>query len=248
MSALARTDGVCTTLPLLPHDLEEAASRLEDGSAQDRIDWALQHLPGGYAVTSSFGVQSAVMLHLMTRSVPDLPVLLFDTGYLFPETYRFIDELTERLDLNLHVYRSELSPAWQEARFGRLWEQGAEGITEYNRINKVEPMQRAMNELGISTWFSGLRREQSSGRADRQPVEKQNGRVKVHPIVDWSNRDVHRYLTEHDLPYHPLFHEGYLSIGDTHTTQRAGEDLDAEGSRFFGLVRECGLHVEQEGA
>ncbi|KUG53272.1 phosphoadenosine phosphosulfate reductase [Serinicoccus chungangensis] len=247
MSALATHDG-CSTLPFSPHDLGSAAAGLEGCSAQQRIDWALQHLPGGYAVTSSFGVQSAVMLHLVTRAVPDVPVLLFDTGYLFPETYRFVDELTDRLGLNLHVYRSPMSPAWQEARFGRLWEQGVEGITEYNRINKVEPMQRAMTELGIGTWFSGLRREQSTGRAGRQPVEQQNGRVKVHPVVDWTDRDVHRYLTEHDLPYHPLFHEGYLSIGDTHTTRRAADELDAEGSRFFGLVRECGLHVEQEGA
>ncbi|WP_151523535.1 phosphoadenylyl-sulfate reductase [Serinicoccus kebangsaanensis] len=245
MTALARNDARCPTVPLMPHDLGSAAARLGDASAQDRVDWAMQHLPGGYALTSSFGVQSAVMLHLVTRRVPDLPVLLFDTGYLFPETYRFVDELTERLDLNLHVYRSELSPAWQEAKFGRLWEQGVDGITEYNRINKVEPMQRAMDELGINTWFSGLRREQSSGRADRQPVERQDGRAKVHPIIDWTSRDVHRYLTEHELPYHPLFHEGYLSIGDTHTTRKASEELTEESTRFFGLVRECGLHVEQ---
>lgn len=245
MTALARNDDCCAPAPLMPHDLDAAALRLGGRSAQQRVDWAMDHLPGGYAVTSSFGVQSAVMLHLVTRRVPDIPVLLFDTGYLFPETYRFVDELTDRLGLNLHVYRSPMSPAWQEARFGRLWEQGVDGITEYNRINKVEPMQRAMNELGINTWFSGLRREQSDGRADRQTVELQNGRAKVHPIVDWSSRDVHRYLTEHDLPYHPLFHEGYLSIGDTHTTRRAQDELDEESTRFFGLVRECGLHVEQ---
>ncbi|ANS77926.1 Phosphoadenylyl-sulfate reductase [Serinicoccus hydrothermalis] len=245
MTALARNDDCCTPTPLMPHDLGAASAWLDGRSAQERVAWAMERLPGGYAVTSSFGVQSAVMLHLVTRAVPDIPVLLFDTGYLFPETYRFVDELTERLGLNLHVYRPEMSAAWQEARFGRLWEQGVDGITEYNRMNKVEPMQRAMTDLGISTWFSGLRREQSDGRADREVVELQNGRAKVHPIVDWSSRDVHRYLTEHDLPYHPLFHEGYLSIGDTHTTRRATDELSEESTRFFGLVRECGLHVEQ---
>ncbi len=79
--------------------------------AEDRISWALQHLPGQHIVSSSFGAQSAVMLHLVTRQKPDIPVVLVDTGYLFPETYRFIDELTERLELNLQVFRPDHSAA-----------------------------------------------------------------------------------------------------------------------------------------
>lgn len=77
-------------------------------------------------LTSSFGAQAAVCLHMVTRQRPDIPVILVDTGYLFPETYRYIDDLTQRLDLNLQVYRAALSPAWQEARYGRLWEQDVE--------------------------------------------------------------------------------------------------------------------------
>jgi phosphoadenosine phosphosulfate reductase len=169
-------------------------------------------------------------------------VVLIDTGYLFPETYRFVDELTERLGLNLKVYRSELSAAWQEARYGKLWEQGVEGIEQYNRMNKVEPMQRALTELDARAWLSGIRRNQSSSRQDREFVENQNGRVKVHPILEWNDRDVYRYLQKHDLPYHPLWHEGYVSIGDVHTTRRLADGMDEEDTRFFGLVRECGLH------
>ena len=102
------------------------------------------------------------MLHLVTSQQPDIPVVLTDTGYLFPETYQFIEQMTERLSLNLKVYKAELSPAWQEAKFGKLWEQGEEGIKQYNQLNKVEPMTRALNELDAGTWFSGLRRDQSS--------------------------------------------------------------------------------------
>ncbi|VED06902.1 phosphoadenosine phosphosulfate reductase [Escherichia coli] len=81
-------------------------------------------------------------LHLVNQIHPDIPVILTDTGYLFPETYRFIDELTDKLKLNLKVYRATESAAWQEARYGKLWEQGVEGIEKYNDINKVEPMNR----------------------------------------------------------------------------------------------------------
>ena len=92
-------------------------------------------------------------------------MILTDTGYLFPETYQFIDELTDKLKLNLQVYRAKESAAWQEARYGKLWEQGVEGIEKYNEINKVEPMNRALKELNAQTWFAGLRREQSGSRA-----------------------------------------------------------------------------------
>ncbi|SFR12547.1 phosphoadenylyl-sulfate reductase [Poseidonocella sedimentorum] len=219
---------------------------LEGQDAQTRITWALENLPRDHVVSSSFGIQSAVMLHLMTRAVPDIPVLLFDTGYLFPETYRFVDELTERLKLNLRVFRAEMSPAWQEARFGQLWEQGEEGLKKYNSMNKVEPMQRAMSNVGAGTWYSGLRRVQSDSRADRKILEFQHGRVKFHPIVDWSNRDIHFYLKEHDLPYHPLWEKGYVSVGDTHTTRKLEDGMREEDTRFFGMSRECGLHIEQE--
>lgn len=213
-------------------------------SAPTRIAWALENLPRDHVLSSSFGIQSAVMLHLMSQAVPDIPVLLFDTGYLFPETYRFIDEMTERLNLNLRVFRAEMTPAWQEARFGQLWEQGEEGLKKYNTLNKVEPMQRAMSKVGAGTWYSGLRRVQSDSRAARKILEFQHGRVKFHPIVDWSNRDVHLYLKKHDLPYHPLWSQGYVSVGDTHTTRKLEDGMREEDTRFFGQARECGLHLD----
>src|SRR5579872_632909 len=149
---------------------------------QRRVEQALELLPGAYVLTSSFGAQSAVMLHLVNLVVPGIPVVLLDTGYLFPETYRFIDELTEKLRLNLKVFRSDSSPAWQETRFGKLWNQGLDGIEQYNRINKKEPMERALKELSASTWFSGLRRAQAKTRARTEPIEFKRGRFKVHPI------------------------------------------------------------------
>jgi phosphoadenosine phosphosulfate reductase len=222
--------------------LAHCNQKLAKLTAQQRVEWGLDHLPGQHVLSSSFGAQSAVSLHMVTRARPDIPVVLIDTGYLFPETYRFIDELTERLALNLHVYRPPTSPAWQEARHGKRWEQGANGLADYNEENKVAPMRRALKQLAVGTWFAGLRRQQSSSRAGVAYVESPGNRWKVHPIADWTDRDVHRYLKQHGLPYHPLWDEGYISIGDVHTTRSVHEVSDIAATRFFGLQRECGLH------
>ncbi|MGE4261261.1 phosphoadenylyl-sulfate reductase [Shewanella sp.] len=209
-----------------------------------RVQWALDYLPGNHALSSSFGIQAAVMLHLVSSISADVPVILTDTGYLFPETYQFIDELTDRLHLNLKVYRSELTPAWQEARFGKLWEKGLEGLEFYNRINKVEPMKRALAELQVGTWFAGLRHSQASTR-EALPLLAIHGRhYKLLPIVEWSNRDVHYYLQQHELPYHPLWYQNYVSVGDTHSSQPLQPGMSEEETRFNGLKRECGLHFE----
>ncbi|WP_133406762.1 phosphoadenylyl-sulfate reductase [Parashewanella tropica] len=222
--------------------LSEINTELEALSAEERIRWALKNLQGEFALASSFGIQSAVMLHMVTRAKSNIPVILTDTGYLFPETYQFIDTLTDRLSLNLHVYRAESSPAWQEARFGKLWEQGVDGIKQYNDLNKVEPMRRALEELNIGTWFSGLRRDQAESRASLPILAVQNGLFKFLPLIDWSNKKIHQYLNTHDLPYHPLWEKGYLSVGDTHTTRKWEPGMKEEDTRFFGLKRECGLH------
>ncbi len=225
---------------------EGALQKINDAfasfSTEQRVAQATELLPGAHVLTSSFGAQAAVMLHLVNQVVPKIPVILIDTGYLFPETYRFVDELTTRLDLNLKVVRSDASPAWQESRFGKLWDQGLEGIEQYNRINKQEPLDKALLELGAQTWFSGLRRVQAQTRAQISPIQFKRGRYKVHPLFDWTDRDVGLYLAKHDLPYHPLWEKGYLSIGDWHTTRSLAEVDSMEELRFFGLKRECGLH------
>ncbi|ASY74506.1 phosphoadenylyl-sulfate reductase [Pectobacterium polaris] len=223
-------------------ELAAVNSKLESLSAQERVSWALENLPGDYVLSSSFGIQAAVSLHLVTQQRPDIPVILTDTGYLFPETYQFIDALTEQLTLNLQVYRAAESSAWQEARYGKLWEQGVEGIERYNLLNKVEPMNRALSELKAKTWFAGLRREQSGSRGELPVLAIQRGVFKFLPIIDWDNRTVYHYLKENGLSYHPLWEQGYLSVGDTHTTRKWEPGMAEEETRFFGLKRECGLH------
>jgi len=225
-------------------ELERINQLLAELTPSQRVAWGLHYLPGNYALSSSFGIQGAVMLQLLSSQKADIPVILTDTGYLFAETYQFIDELTERLSLNVKTYTATMTSAWQEARFGLLWEQGVDGLDKYNWINKVEPMQRALNELGVGTWFAGLRRSQSSTR-EALPILAIHGmRYKILPILDWSNKDVHQYLTEHELPYHPLWEQGYVSVGDTHSSKPLEPGMSEEDTRFNGLKRECGLHFD----
>lgn len=215
-------------------------------TAAERLRWALEEFRGHAVLSTSFGAQAAVMLHLATRIDPRIPVVFIDTGYLFPETYRFADELADRLGLNLKVYTPLISAARQEALYGKLWEQGVEGLEKYGRLNKVEPMNRALAELGARVWIAGLRREHASTRGELPVVKRQNRVLKIHPIVDWTDRQVGEYLASHGLPYHPLWEQGYVSIGDTHSTTRFAEGMRPEDTRFGGLKRECGLH-EQSG-
>ena len=210
--------------------------------ANTRVRWALENLPGPFALSSSFGAQAAVSLHLVAEADPDIPVLLIDTGYLFPETYQFAKQLEQQLGLNVQTFSSPQSVEDFEAQYGKLWEQGREGLDQYLELRKVEPMRRALQTLRTRTWFAGLRRAQAVSRAALNPLEVRDGRFKVHPIFDWSDRDVYLYLKAHGLPYHPLWDKGYVSIGDWHSTRSLSEVSSAEELRFSGLKRECGIH------
>ncbi|PKG81534.1 phosphoadenosine phosphosulfate reductase [Colwellia sp. 75C3] len=220
---------------------------LETKGALARTEWAMDHLPGNFVLSSSFGIQSAVMLHLLTQVNSNIPVLVTDTGHLFPETYRFIEQLTDRLGLNLQVYQAKESAAWQLAKYGEEWAQSDDTLKAYNRRNKVEPLERGLSELEANTWFSGVRRQQSEHRESLGVVSTLRGRYKVHPIIDWTNKDVYEYLTKHNLPYHPLWEEGYVSVGDVHSTRPLTLGMTEEETRFGAGQRECGLHTDGDG-
>ncbi len=234
-----------TTLQVPSLDLDAVNAQLDGAEATDVIRWAHETFGDGLALTSSFGAQAALMLHLVTRIVPDLPVIFVDTGYLFSETYQFAEQLQQRLNLNLKVYQAEMSPARMEATHGRLWEQGLEGLNRYDQIRKVEPMQRALRELGVTAWLAGVRGQQTEHRASLRTVEKSGDVYKIHPILRWSREDVEGYLAAHNLPHHPLVAKGYQSIGDMHSTRPVDAGEDERAGRFRGLKTECGLHLPQ---
>jgi len=229
--------------------IDPALAGLRAGPADSGyiIEWAAEKFGDDLVMSTSFGIQAAVMLHLATRVVPEIPVIWVDTGYLPPETYRFAEKLIDRLNLNVKVYQSPLSPGRMEALHGRLWEQDdVDALNLYDRIRKIEPMQRALRELGASGWLAGLRAEQTDHRKTLPILGQQWDRYKLLPLLHWTARDVHTYLNAHDLPYHPLFHEGYTTVGDWHSSRPLGEaDGHERDTRFRGLKQECGLHLPQ---
>ncbi len=225
-------------------DLDAVNGTLEGQGPQAVITWAHATFGEALVASSSFGAHSAVMLHLLTLHAPSVRVILVDTGYLFEETYRFVELLRERLGFALHVAQPRMTAAHQEALYGKLWEQGDAGVARYLEVNKSEPMTRALSELGAHAWIAGIRRDQTAHRQGLRTVERQDGRYKVHPIIDWSLKDVEAYITRHRLPIHPLVAQGYRSIGDWHSTLPTAPDQDPRDGRILGQKRECGLHLD----
>lgn len=215
-------------------------------TAEDLVRWAGKRFGSSLVLSSSFGADSAVMLHLVCSLIPGIRVVMIDTGYLFAETYRFAEDLQARLHFDLRVFAPQMTAARQEALYGQLWEQGDEGIRRYLEINKVEPMNRALREMGAKAWLAGLRSEQTEHRRGLSSVVVQDGVTKIHPLLDWSRAQMDQYLEDHQLPKHPMVAQGYRSIGDWHSTIPVLPGDDERAGRLLGTKKECGLHLSEE--
>ncbi len=222
--------------------IEEQTIDLESLKSLDRIAWAYENFSDKLVVSTSFGIQSPVMLHLATSIYPQIPVIFIDTGYLFADTYRYARELCERFNINLEKYHPLMSAAEQESLNGRLWEQGEDSLRQYNFTRKIEPMNRALVELEANAWMVGLRRDQAKSRQSLNVIKEQNNILKFHPIIDWNDGDIDNYMQKHNLPYHPLKDARYVSLGDWHSTSKLKAGMISEETRFNGVKRECGLH------
>ena len=230
-------------------------------SADERLGYVLQVMQESaskgssesvVALTTSFGIQSALMLHMLTQAQTQtmnskkVPVIWIDTGYLPPETYHFAQDLKELYDLDLRTYQSIVSPAHMEALHGpNLWEQSHQ---LYNYLRKVEPMQRALTELNVTMVVSGVRASQTKHRQQLEMAHVHKGRIKICPILDWSDQDVANYFDQHKLPYHPLYKLGYRTVGDQHSSQPFDPSIhtNERDTRFHGRAQECGLHLPDE--
>jgi phosphoadenosine phosphosulfate reductase len=233
----------------MPLDLAQASAALEPMTAEARLRWAWETFGEGLALTTSFGIQSAVLLHMVSRQGGDLggvaiPVFWVDTGYLPAETYRYAEQLQDLLHLDLKVVQAQLSPARMEALHGRLWETGRlEDLELYNRIRKVEPLDLALRQQGVRCWASGVRGSQTDHRRSMQALDSVRGLWTLRPLLSWTTRDVYYYMQNHGLPSHPLFEQGYSTVGDWHTSAPDGGDASGRATRFGGLKQECGIHL-----
>ena len=235
--------------PMPSQSLVEARRRLEPLSPQDRLAWGVGQYGDAFGLTTSFGIQSAVLLHMLSclpegRSVP---VIWVDTGYLPAETYRYAEMLTERLNIRLTVCQSTMSPARMEAMHGRLWESGqVQDLETYHRIRKVEPLEQALNSLNIHCWASGVRRGQTDHRRSMTCLDPIRERLSLRPLLEWTQKDIYYYMQSNDLPQHPLFEQGYSTVGDWHSSGPDGGDLSGRDTRFGGLKQECGIHLPKD--
>ena len=229
-------------------DLEAVRPRLAQLSAPERLHWGLETFGEGFAVTTSFGIQSAVLLQMVAdlaeQTGRSLPVIWVDTGYLPPETYLYADQLVQRLKLNLVVAQSLISSARMEALHGRLWETGqASDLQLYHRIRKVDPLDRSLTDLGVTCWASGVRGSQTDHRRTMETLDSVRQRWSLRPLLAWSKREVYYFMEEHQLPQHPLFEQGYSSVGDWHSSGPDAGEVSGRGTRFGGLQQECGIHL-----
>jgi len=243
------------TAPTLPTDcagraidLAAVREQLTPLSAQERLRWAQETFGPGFALTTSFGIQAAVLLHMVSelgqQTGRPVPVIWVDTGYLPPETYQYADQLVQRLQLNLVVAQATMSPARMEALHGRLWETEQVGDLElYHRIRKVEPLDRALTDAGVTCWASGVRGTQTDHRRAMEPLDPVRQRWSLRPLLSWTKRDVYYYMEEQQLPQHPLFAQGYSTVGDWHSSAPDAGELSGRATRFGGLKQECGIHL-----
>lgn len=221
-------------------DLGALNAELETRTARERLAWAVEAYGDALLFTSSFGPGSGVLLHLWSEVADGLPVHFIDTGFLFPETIAYRDTLVKALDLRLEV----LTPPMEKGRFLEKY-----GLTLYRddpdrccHINKVEPLELALP--GKRAWVSGLRRDQSKTRAETPILLDTDGPLKVHPLADWNSREVYQYLTLHKVPEHPLFEQGYVSVGCAPCTRPPMPGEDEREGRWAGTGKtECGLHT-----
>jgi phosphoadenosine phosphosulfate reductase len=230
-------------------DLDELNTLFEASDPEKVVSWSAARFGSDMVMTSSFGAESAMLLHMATRVLPGIRVIMVDTGYLFPETWQHMEDLRRRLDLNVWIYRTRNDP------IEYLHKAGEENPTFRNdrdaccAVNKNEPMNRAMKQLVPRAWLRGIRRDQTRDRKTARFVDWSSrfDCYSISPLLKWGSREIYGYMKKHDLPYHPLYEKGYASIGcnPLSCTRPIGAGDDPRAGRWAGTDKvECGINLE----
>lgn len=228
-------------LTTLRREVEAARAHGTDQDAKQLIRWAHSLLGSQLMMSTAFGYSGMVILHMVRDLCPDLPVYFLDTGFHFPESLQFAEDLRAKWKVNLILKRPKVFGEAFREKFGEALYQRNPDLCCHK--NKVEPFDDLLNQH--QGWITGIRRDQGSTRAQAEPLEVLEGaRLKVQPLVHWRRADVEAYLKEHDVPLHPLFSQGYTSVGCAPCTRPATDSNDERSGRWAGLAkRECGLHT-----
>ncbi len=192
--------------------------------------------------TSSFQTQSVPLLHIISRIDNSIPIVYTNTGFLFPETLTFKDELVKRFDLNVIELQSETPKIHQIDENGHLLYASDPDYCCY--INKISPLEPMLMQYDI--WINGIRADQNENRRQMKEMQESSfGTLRYHPILKWTSKDIYQYLSDHKLPSHPLEKKGYMSIGCEPCTRKFIDDGNERNARWFGMNKtECGLHTD----
>lgn len=224
------------------YDYEKLNRDFESQSSEEIVRWAVREFGAGLTMSTSFGAESAVLLHLVTQIKPDLPVLFTNTGFHFAETLAHRDALVKRLRLNLRELKPEIPTDEFLAKNGRLYERDPDACCA---VNKIAPFEKALKDY--RAWITGIRRNQADTRKSSQFVENYRDRlVKINPLLNWTGKMFWDYAKKHDLPYHPLWEKGYLSIGCSPEccTRPVQGGEDPRAGRWAGKAKtECGIQT-----
>jgi phosphoadenosine phosphosulfate reductase len=235
--------------PSDPLDLDALNSLFESADPAKIVEWSAAQFGDELLMSSSFGAESAMLIHLAIQRRPDIRIVFVDTGYLFPETFAHLDALRTRFDLNVRIYRTLNDPLGYLQRAGEDELDWRKNIDRCCAENKNEPFDRAMRELAPKGWLRGIRRNQADTRKARQFIEwsPRYRCYSVSPLLNLSTKDIFGYMKRHDLPYHPLYDQGYLSIGcnPLSCTRPVTIGDDPRSGRWAGSSKvECGLNVD----
>ncbi len=241
------TDRNSFSQPCLVKSIEDTSKDLEKLSPQDQLQWGYEQFNERFVLTTSFGIQSAVLLHMTLglKCTKKPKVIWIDTGYLPKETYIYAEELTKLFELNLVVTQSPISPARMEAIYGRLWETGVQkDLEKYHQIRKVEPLENTLLKLNVHCWASGVRKGQTKNRQSMSHIDYIRERLTLRPLLNWSKKDIFYYMEKNNLPQHPLFEKGFSTVGDWHSSKAENSNQQGRSTRFGGISEECGIHID----
>ena len=217
-----------------------AAGQLDGAPADAVLDWAAAEFGERFAVATS--MQDAVLTHLASRSLPGVDVLFLDTGYHFEETLQTRDAVASTYDVTVRTLEPSQSVAEQDATYGaNLFERDPDLCCT---LRKTHPLDEALD--GYEAWATGVRRSEAITRRDTPVVsfDERRERIKVAPIVAWSDADVEAYIAEHAIVTNPLLTQGYPSIGCATCTRRVAPGEDARAGRWAGRDKvECGINT-----
>jgi phosphoadenosine phosphosulfate reductase len=232
----------------IPLDVQSLNGMFESIEPQKIVDWAAATFGESLIMTSSFGAESALLLHMATRAMPAIRIVMVDTGYLFPETHLFMEQLRQRLNLNVWIYRTANDPIQYLASAGEENPTWRKDVDACCRMNKTEPLSRAMKQLQPKAWLRGIRRDQAVTRRNRAFIEwsRRDNCWAISPLLNMNARQIYTYMKQHDLPYHPMYEKGYASIGcnPLSCTRAIGNGEDTRSGRWSGKDKtECGINL-----